>query len=210
MSAIRKPPQNVLRKEQSISDEPRSPGTRESAPGERASESDLLARVSRGDDQAMAQLYDRYGAVVYSAALRVLGDGAAAEDVLQDVFVQLWRNPQRFDAKRGSMAAWLAVIARHRAIDQRRKRRPESAAADDEIVLAVDPGLDGQAERAESLEQVRRVLAGLPNEQQSALEMAFFQGLTHSEIAAKTGEPLGTIKTRIRTALIAIRKTLGR
>src|SRR5438876_855878 len=142
MSAIRKPPQNVLRKEQSVSDEPRSPGMRESAQGERATESDLLGRVGRGDDQAMAQLYDRYGAVVYSAALRVLGDGAAAEDVLQDVFVQLWRNPQRFDAKRGSMAAWLAVIARHRAIDQRRKRRPESAAADDEIVLAVDPGLD--------------------------------------------------------------------
>src|SRR5260370_18886605 len=96
MCAIRKPPQNVLRKEQSVSDEPRSPGMRESAQGERASESDLLGRVGRGDDQAMAQLYDRFGAVVYSAALRVLGDGAAAEDVLQDAFVQLWRNPPAF------------------------------------------------------------------------------------------------------------------
>ena len=171
-------------------------------------EADLLESVRRGNDWAMAELYDRFSAVVYSAALRVLGDGSAAEDVLQDVFVQLWRNPQMFDANRGSMAAWLAVIARHRAIDQRRKRRPEENC--EEVFLAVDPGLDRLAERAESLEQVRCVLAGLPSEQQCALEMAFFQGLTHTEIAAKTGEPLGTIKTRIRTALIAIRKALGR
>jgi RNA polymerase sigma-70 factor (ECF subfamily) len=173
-----------------------------------ARDANLLDRVRAGDEQAMAQLYDRHSAVVYSAALRVLGDGAAAEDVLQEVFVQLWRNPGTFDANRGSMAAWLAVIARHRAIDQRRKRRPETDF--EEVVLSVDPDLDGMAERAEALDQIRRVLVTLPEDQRSALEMAFFQGLTHTEIAAQTGEPLGTIKTRIRTALITIRKALGR
>ena len=169
-------------------------------------EAELLDRVRRGDEQAMAELYDRFSAVVYSAALRVLTDPSAAEDVLQDVFVQLWRNPQMFDANRGSMAAWLAVIARHKAIDHRRRRRPE--ADFDEVVLAVDPELDKQAARGEALEQIRKVLGAMPDEQRTALEMAFFEGLTHTEIADKTGEPLGTIKTRIRTALIAIRKAL--
>ena len=156
----------------------------------------------------MAELYDRYAPVVYSAALRVLGEPAAAEDVLQDVFVRLWRNPEAFDATRGSLAAWLAVIARHRAIDQMRKRRPE--ADFDEVVLSVDPDLDGLAERAEAIEQVRAVLGGMAGEQRKALEMAFFEGMTHVEIAARTGEPLGTVKTRIRNALIMVRKALAR
>src|SRR6266404_4891594 len=196
MAAIRKSGANVLRRESS------------GPPPAHAAEAELLERIRAGDEQAMADLYDRFAAVVYGAALRVLGDGAAAEDVLQDVFVQLWRNPQRFDGNRGSMAAWLAVIARHRAIDQRRKRRPE--AEFDEVVLAVDPGLDGLAERAEAIEHVRRVIATMPEPQRCALEMAFFEGLTHTEIAGKTGEPLGTVKTRIRTALMTIRKALAR
>ncbi len=171
-------------------------------------EGELLERVRRGDESAMEELYDRFAPVVYSAALRVMGEPAAAEDVLQEVFVQLWRNPSAFDASRGSLAAWLAVIARHRAIDHRRRRRPETDF--EEVVLSVDPGLDGIAERAEAIEQIRTVLATMSDEQRSALEMAFFEGLTHSEIAARTGEPLGTIKTRIRSALIAIRKALLR
>jgi RNA polymerase sigma-70 factor (ECF subfamily) len=146
--------------------------------------------------------------VVYSAALRVLGDPAAAEDVLQEVFLQLWRNPRAFDASRGSLGAWLAVIARHRAIDQRRRRRPETDC--EEVVLAVDPGLDGLAEQSEAMDLVRSVLATMSNEQRRALEMAFFEGMTHTEIAARTGEPLGTVKTRIRGALILIRKALVR
>jgi RNA polymerase sigma-70 factor, ECF subfamily len=171
-------------------------------------EAELLDRVRGGEESAMAELYDRYAPVVYSAALRVLGEPAAAEDVLQDVFVRLWRNPEAFDATRGSLAAWLAVIARHRAIDQMRKRRPE--ADFDEVVLSVDPDLDGLAERAEAIEQVRVVLGGMASEQRKALEMAFFEGMTHVEIAARTGEPLGTVKTRIRNALIMVRKALAR
>jgi RNA polymerase sigma-70 factor (ECF subfamily) len=164
----------------------------------------LLSALRSGDESAMAALYDRYSSIVYSVALRVLTDTAAAEDVLQEVFMQLWRNPGRFDANRGALAPWLAVIARNRAIDALRRRHPESDI--DDVVLSVHPDLAGQAERSRAVEKVRSVLGGMPAPQRAALEMAYFEGLTHTEIAAKTGEPLGTIKTRIRAGLIALRK----
>jgi RNA polymerase sigma-70 factor (ECF subfamily) len=154
----------------------------------------------------MATLYDRYSSVVYAVSLRVLGDTGAAEDVLQEVFMQLWRNPGAFDASRGNLGAWLAVIARNRAIDGLRKRRPETDIAD--VVVSVEPDMAGDAERRRAMEKVRGTLGGMPAAQRSALEMAYFEGLTHTEIATKTGEPLGTIKTRIRAGLIALRKAL--
>ena len=163
----------------------------------------LVARIRAGDQQAMSQLYDRYGKIVYAVALRVLQDAAAAEDVLQEVFLQLWRNPDAFDASRGSLAAWLSVISRHRSIDQLRKRRPEIDIED--CVIAGGPDLRDETERALVVEKVRGVLAAMNPEQRKALEMAFFQGLTHTEIAEKTGEPLGTIKTRIRSGLQQLR-----
>ena len=152
----------------------------------------------------MAELYDRYSSVVYAVALRVLGDTMAAEDVLQEVFLQLWRNPSAFDAARGSLGAWLAVIARNRAIDALRKRKPETDIED--VVVSVATDLASEAERSRAAEKVRGVLSVMPSPQRSALEMAYFQGLSHSEIAARTGEPLGTIKTRIRAALMMLRK----
>jgi RNA polymerase sigma-70 factor (ECF subfamily) len=167
----------------------------------------LVAGIRLGDENAMAQLYDRYSSIVYAVALRVLGDAAAAEDVLQDVFIQLWRNPGAFDSSRGQMAAWLSVIARHRAIDALRKRVPESDISD--VLVSVDANLDGAAERSIALEKVRQVLSGMPAPQRSALELAFFDGLTHSEIASRTGEPLGTIKTRIRAGLLTLRKAFA-
>src|SRR5581483_2263807 len=136
-----------------------------------------------------------------------LGDTGAAEDVLQDVFMQLWRRPESFDSSRGQMGAWLSVIARHRAIDALRKRVPETDVT--EIVVSVDPDLDDMAERSEALEKVRGALSTMPSQQRSALELAFFQGLTHSEIAKRLGEPLGTIKTRIRAGLLALRKAVA-
>ena len=156
----------------------------------------------------MGRLYDRYSPIVYSIALRVLGDTGAAEDVLQEVFLQLWRNPGVFDSSRGNMAAWLAVIARNRAIDSLRKRRPETDIAD--VVVSVEPDLAGDTERARAMEKIRGVLGDMPAAQRSALEMAYFEGLTHTEIAARTGEPLGTVKTRIRAGLLALRKALWR
>jgi RNA polymerase sigma-70 factor, ECF subfamily len=152
----------------------------------------------------MAALYDRYSSIVYSVALRVLGDTAAAEDVLQEVFMQLWRNPGVFNSSRGNLGAWLAVIARNRAIDGLRKRRPETDV--EELIVGVEPDLAGDAERSRAMEKVRSALGAMPAVQRSALELAYFEGLSHSEIAAKTGEPLGTVKTRIRAGLLALRK----
>ncbi len=152
----------------------------------------------------MAQLYDRYSGVVYSVALRVLGDTGTAEDVLQEVFLQLWRNPDVFDASRGSLAGWLAVIARNRAIDMLRKRRPETDLAD--VVVSVEPDMVRGADWNLVVEKIRGALGSMPAPQRSAVEMSFFEGLTHAEIAGKTGEPLGTIKTRIRAGLLALRK----
>jgi RNA polymerase sigma-70 factor (ECF subfamily) len=118
--------------------------------------------------------------------------------------MQLWRNPGAFDASRGNLGAWLAVITRNRAIDALRKRRPETDPED--VVLSVVPDMAGEADRSRVSEKVRGVLGTMPAAQRSALEMAYYQGMTHTEIAAKTGEPLGTIKTRIRAGLIALRK----
>jgi RNA polymerase sigma-70 factor (ECF subfamily) len=163
-----------------------------------------MAGIMAGDESSMAQLYDRYSGIVYSVALRVLADTAAAEDVLQEVFLQLWRNPEVFDGRRGSLAPWLAVIARNRAIDAVRKRRPEVDL--EEIVIPLECSLEDETERRRAVEKVRGALNSMSATQRAALEMAFFQGLTHTEIAEQTGEPLGTIKTRIRNGLIALRK----
>jgi RNA polymerase sigma-70 factor, ECF subfamily len=163
--------------------------------------------MKAGDQSAMAELYDRYSSIVYAVALRVLGDTGAAEDVLQDVFLQLWRNPNAFDAARGSLGAWLAVITRNRAIDALRRRKPETDIED--VIVSVAPDLAAEADRSRAAEKVRGMLETMPGPQRSALEMAYFEGLTHSEIASKTGEPLGTIKTRIRAGLIALRKAFG-
>ncbi len=172
----------------------------------RISDKELVSRVRAGDQNAMGTLYDRYSPLVYAVGLRVLADTAAAEDVLQEVFMQLWRNPARFDASRGSLGAWLAVIARNRAIDALRKRRYESDIED--IVVSVEPDLASEADRSRAAKNVRDVLNGMHPAQRQALEMAFYEGLTHREIAAKVGEPLGTIKTRIRAGLLALRKAL--
>lgn len=167
----------------------------------------LIARLRARDEHAMADLYDRYSGIVYGVALRVLGDTTAAEDVLQEVFLQLWRRPQAFDADRGKLAPWLAVIARNRAIDLLRRRPAEDDIS--ELPISTGVNLEDTAGRRLAVEKVRGVLTGLPQEQRKALEMAFFEGMTHTEISAKTGEPLGTIKTRIRSALSAVRKAFA-
>lgn len=167
----------------------------------------LVSAIRSGDEQAMAQLYERYSPIVYSVALRVLGDTGAAEDILQEVFMQLWRRPDVFDVTRGSLPGWLAVITRNRAIDSLRKRRPETDIAD--VVVSVEPDLVGAAESSRALEKIQGALRGMSPPQRSALEMAFFEGLTHTEIAERSGEPLGTIKTRIRAGLLTLRKAFN-
>jgi RNA polymerase sigma-70 factor (ECF subfamily) len=164
----------------------------------------LLTRIGQRDENAMEDLFRRYSGAVYSVALRVLHDSGQAEDVLQEVFLQLWRAPAAFVQQRGSLGGWLVVIARNRAIDLLRRRKPTDSVED--VVLASSVNVAEEAERNTTMQKVRQVIAGLPQEQRKTLELAYFEGLSHTEIASRTGDPLGTVKTRIRQALISLRK----
>jgi RNA polymerase sigma-70 factor (ECF subfamily) len=166
----------------------------------------LLALIGQGDESAMETIFKRYSGPVYSVALRVLHDTGQAEDVMQEIFLQLWRNPAAFVQGRGSLGAWLVVVARNRSIDVLRRRKPTDSV--DDVVLASSYDLAAEAERNTMMEKVRAILAGLPEEQRKSLELAYFEGLSHSEIASRTGDPLGTVKTRIRLGLMTLRKAL--
>jgi RNA polymerase sigma-70 factor (ECF subfamily) len=167
-------------------------------------DAELLEKVQRGDESAMASLFDRYSRIVYSVALRVLRESSAAEDVMQEIFMQVWRSPNSFVAARGSLGGWLAVVARNRSIDALRRKRPTDQV--EEIALASPVNVADEAERNVMMERARAGIVLLPAEQRKTLEMAFFDGLTHTEIAELTGDPLGTVKTRIRSALLTLRK----
>jgi RNA polymerase sigma-70 factor (ECF subfamily) len=169
-------------------------------------DSALLSLVQTGDQSAMSAIFDQYAPLVYSVALRVLRDPGEAEDIMQEIFVQLWKNPGAFVSGRGSLGAWLVVVARNRSIDILRRRRPSDPIELFDLPAPTD--LASEAERSILMVKVREALQKLPGEQQQSLEMAFFDGLTHSEIAEKTGDPLGTVKTRIRLGLISVRKAL--
>lgn len=166
----------------------------------------LVTGIQSGDEDAMGRFFQRYSGIVYSVALRVLKDSGEAEDVVQEIFVQVWKNPAAFVSGRGSLGGWLVVVARNRAIDMLRRRHPS-----DQVELFALPSstnLANEAERSVLLEKIRVAMDTLPVEQQKSVELAFFEGLSHSEIAQKTGDPLGTVKTRIRLALLSLRKVL--
>jgi RNA polymerase sigma-70 factor, ECF subfamily len=166
----------------------------------------LLTGIRSGDQAALSALFARYGTLVYSVAFRVLKDASEAEDVTQEIFIQVWKNPRAFVPGKGSLAGWLAVVARNRSIDVIRKRRPAEPV--EMFALPASTNLAREAERNSLLGKIRDVMGSLPDEQRKPLELAFFEGLSHSEIAEKTGDPLGTVKTRIRIALATIRKAL--
>jgi len=172
----------------------------------RPSDESLLERIRMNDQTAMTDVFDRYGSMVYSVALRILKDPSQAEDIMQEIFFQVWKNPNTFVQGRGSLGAWLVVVTRNRAIDSLRRRKPTDSV--DDVVLASSTNLASEVERNATIEKIRATLKGLPPEQQKSVELAFFEGLTHSEIAEKTGDPLGTVKTRIRLALISLRKAI--
>lgn len=168
----------------------------------------LLERVVRKDESALSELYDRYSGLVFSEAKRILRDDSSAEEILQDLFYQIWQTASRFDPQRGSLPGWLVVVARNRAIS---KLRRKSDKAEELPENAVDLRADLATSSTQNLllEKVRRVLSGLPDGQRAAIEFAYFEGMSHSEIAEKTGEPLGTIKTRIRSALETLKRVLN-
>lgn len=170
------------------------------------------------DELAFVVLYDRYADLVYSASLRVLADTQLAEDATQDVFVRLWRRPEAFIAGRGRFISWLMSVVRNRAVDElrargrRRRRESTTGTEGDDDLLASVPGRDDDplATAAAHEEQllVRRALTGLPADQRTALELAYFGGMTQQEIAAALHEPLGTVKTRIRLGMQKLRRAL--
>lgn len=171
----------------------------------------LLAAIARQDERAIATLYDRYGGLAYGLAYRILGDRAAAEDVVQEAFLSVWRRAVSFEAARGSARSWLLSIVHHRAIDRLRgtpgRARQDTPLDEVEWVVAVDdPWRD--VELTLQREALRRGLDGLPEEQRRAIELAYFGGYTQTEIAGATGVPLGTVKGRIRMGLHKLRGLL--
>lgn len=165
----------------------------------------ILTTIASGEQQAMGTLYDQYSGLVYSVALRILRDPRAAEDVLQEVLMQIWRAPQSISSE-PCLSVGLAVAARNRAVSLLRCTREATAA--DEIVCAAGINFAEEAQRAATAEKARTILTQLPREQSKALSMAFFDGMPPGEIAGITGDSSAAVKHRIRTALLAIRKAV--
>jgi len=176
-------------------------------------DADLVARIAERDEAALAALYDRFAPALLAICGRILGNPGDAEDVVQEVFLQVWRQAARYDPSRSSVSGWLSLIARSRAIDRLRNRRVgERTAAE---AYASNPRVDASPEgarnvfHAERRARIRSALEGLPEEQREVIELAFYRGLTQNEIAAETGTPLGTVKTRTLLAMKKLRKALA-
>jgi RNA polymerase sigma-70 factor (ECF subfamily) len=179
---------------------------------------ELVDRLGQRDLRAFEALHGRYGDLVYSVSLRVVGDAHVAEDVAQEVFLRLWRRPEQFDLRRGKFVTWLLSVTRNRSIDERRSRgrrlRHESlpTADEEEDVLPSNAERDDPALStvlADERRAVRKALEVLPAEQKLAIQLAYFGGLTQQEIAEKLGQPLGTVKTRIRLGMQKMRAALA-
>jgi RNA polymerase sigma-70 factor (ECF subfamily) len=189
------------------------PATTDAPPGDL----DLIRRIAIGDESAVAKLYDRYGTVLFAVAYRIVGQRADAEEVVMEAFAQIWRDAGRFESGRGSVAAWITMIARSRALDQvrsrnRRERLANSAAQDD---TSSAPGMGtwggDTGARTEQTERQRRVaeaMQTLSPAQRQAIELAYYEGLSQTEIAERLQEPLGTVKTRVRLGMMKLRDLL--
>jgi RNA polymerase sigma-70 factor, ECF subfamily len=176
-------------------------------------DSALIEKMMTGDEAALSALYDRYAPMLFGMLSRVLKDQQAAEEVLQDLFLQLWRNAGHFDPSRGTLPAWLMVIGRNRAISRLRGRRDRELLEAEEGDFAgtfVSPeNIEDEAARKQMARRISTALEQLPAEQRQAVELAYFEGMTQTEIAARTGAPLGTVKTRTRSAMQTLRQKLG-
>jgi RNA polymerase sigma-70 factor (ECF subfamily) len=175
-------------------------------------DAELVVRLQRRDPQALAELYDRYGRLVYSLIVRVVRDGALAEDLVQETFLRVWNRAQGFDAQRGALGPWLLAVARNRAIDYLR-----SASGRERNALELEevdhPSLYTDMERdilaSDKARVIRAALEKLAPNQREVIELAYFEGLTQTEMAERMGQPLGTVKTWVRTALKNLREEFG-
>jgi RNA polymerase sigma-70 factor (ECF subfamily) len=174
----------------------------------------LVAQIAQGNQDALTKLYDSTNRIVYGLALRILGDSPSAEEILFEVYLQVWRTANKFDPNRGKVTSWLVSMTRSRAIDALRARQARGvslAQSLDEISDVQDPrsGPEGHSVQRSRAQVIRKFLAELPGDQRNAIELAYFSGLTHGEIAARTGLPLGTVKTRIRSGIVRLRELLA-
>jgi RNA polymerase sigma-70 factor (ECF subfamily) len=174
------------------------------------SDEQLIERIGRGDGSALAALYDRYDGMAYALAMRITADAQLAEDAVQEAFLGIWRNAGRYSAARASVRTWALAIVHHRAIDSMRRRRPATELPDADVpppslVLPdVWPEVAGRLDRA----AISVALESLSPAQREALELAYYGGLTQQEIASRTSTPLGTVKSRVRLGLVALRQAL--
>lgn len=174
----------------------------------------LVARLADGDEQAFARFYDTTNRIVYGVALRILTDPSTAEDVTMEVYLQVWRTAKKYDPARGSVSSWLATLVRSRAIDSLRSRKARRTELEDNVDDVADLRDHRPSPELASAEQgrsriVRKAMDALSPDQREAIELAFFSGLSHTEVAVQTGLPLGTVKTRIRLGMLQLRKLLG-
>lgn len=182
-------------------------------PFDQADELALVERLRRQDQSALDALYERYSKVVYAIALRIVGQTADAEDVVVDCFWQVWQQAANYDVSRGQLRTWIVTIARSRALDRLRVLRRSPLAEAEEVETAgrevvADDDPEQSAWLAQKSSLVRAALAALPREQRQALELAYYYGLSQSEVAERLGEPLGTVKTRIRLGMMKLREQL--
>lgn len=171
----------------------------------------LFERLAAGpDERALSDLYDRYQAHMYGLALRITRDPALAQDAVQEAFVGVWRNAARYAAGRSTVRTWMLSIAHHRAIDIVRRRRPTTTLPEIETADRALTSPDVWPEVAQALDRdsVTSAMAGLPDAQREAIQLAYFDGLTQVEIAERTDTPLGTVKSRVRLGLLAMRRVL--
>lgn len=175
----------------------------------------LMASILKRDAAALEAMYDRYSRLVYSLVLRIAQDPPSAEEIVQDVFLLLWRNAGQYQAARGPLEPWLFTLARNRALDflrlkREKQRRRETSLEDGFSPAAIEmPHPERALDRARSAERVRALLRTLPELQRRAIELAFFDGMTHMEISTALGEPLGTVKSWIRGGLLRLRESMG-
>jgi len=178
---------------------------------------ELVSRIANGDASALEQLYDRYVRQCFGLALRLLGNAQLAEEVVQEVFLKVWKQPTRYSSERGQFASWLLSLVHHRSIDELRRRSHSEVALDDETTGGLlntqadsEPEPADQVILSEQQRAVREALASIPQNQRQIIELAYYGGLSHSEIAAKLEQPLGTVKTRMRSGIQQLRVLLER
>ena len=180
----------------------------------RLSDETLLRLIARSQENALGELYDRYSRLVYSVAFNTLSDAGRAEEVTQDVFERVWEKARTYSAEHGRVVTWLTSIARHRSIDLYRQFRShhedlQIAWQEAESMDMPDPqNVEWEVDLLQRQQRIRRAVSQLPDDQKRALAMAFFQGLSHPQIAEALGEPLGTVKTRIRLGMQKLRSLL--